>query len=253
MGDQTKTIPNRARRIVYAGTRDAYFFRELWTGDVRARAEELGFKVEIPDFTAPVPLPAWLDFLAGADGIITSWGSPKIDRQLIDRAPTLKIVGHAAGSVAQIVTPELFAAGVKVTGANEIMSFSVAEWCLMAALMGRRKVTDYLGFGSFSSPRFGSQPRSSARSIRFATVGIWGFGAVAANLVDFGLRYRLTICDYSQSLQRSLREPALRLAPMQLLHQVAIFHSCSIKPAARYIFDLERSVRIKQFFIYFID
>lgn len=185
MNDQGKNSPNRARRIVYAGTRDAYFFRELWTDEVRDRAGELGFNVEIPDFTAPVPLPLWLDFLAGADGIITSWGAPKIDRLLLERAPALKIVGHAAGSVAQIVSPELFAAGVKVTGANEIMSFSVAEWCLMAALMGRRQVTDYLGFGAFSSPRFGNQPRSSARSIRYATVGIWGFGAVAANLVGF--------------------------------------------------------------------
>ena len=40
-----------------------------------------------------------LEFLSGADAIITSWGSPALDEEILSVCPDLKVVLHAAGSV----------------------------------------------------------------------------------------------------------------------------------------------------------
>ena len=175
-------MKNSDRRIVYAGTTDRPFFKELWSDFSRRRVQELGFNVEIPTFTTDATKEEWLKFLAGAEGIVTTWNSPCIDQSVLDVAPNLKIMGHAAGSLAGYVSPELFASGDKVCGANDDMAFSVAEWCLMGALMGRRSVTNYTGFGAASLPIFPDRAKG-CRTIRNAVVGIWGFGAVAAHLV----------------------------------------------------------------------
>src|SRR5512133_3445738 len=42
-------------------------------------------------------------WIADADAIVTSWGSPRLTPELLDAAPRLKFIGHAAGSVATYV------------------------------------------------------------------------------------------------------------------------------------------------------
>lgn len=168
-------------RIVYAGTRDRYFFPELWCESAMRRLQELDVEVEIPDFDMNAAPEQWQDFLAGADAIVTTWNSPRIDQSILDRTPDLKIVGHAAGSVAAYVSPELFAKA-KVTGANDAMAHAVAEWCLLGGLMARRNVLAYTDFAGSRVPDFPG--RSNCSSIRGSVVGIWGFGAVAAHLLE---------------------------------------------------------------------
>ena len=134
-------------KIVYAGTREESFFPELWSAQAKETAARLGYEIAIPGFTRfEGTRERWREFLAGAEGIVTTWFSPRIDAGILRVAPKLRIVGHAAGSLAGYVSPELFEAGVKVTSANTDMAHAVAEWCLMGALMGRRNVAAYSEF-----------------------------------------------------------------------------------------------------------
>lgn len=153
-------------KIVYAGTREESFFPELWSAQAKETAARLGYEIAIPGFTRfEGTRERWREFLAGAEGIVTTWFSPRIDAGILRVAPKLRIVGHAAGSLAGYVSPELFEAGVKVTSANTDMAHAVAEWCLMGALMGRRNVAAYSEFGTagrlnFPGPfrlRFGAE------------------------------------------------------------------------------------------------
>ena len=169
------------KRIVYAGTKDRYFFPELWSESALRRLRELDMEIEVPDFDMNATPEQWQDFLAGANAIVTTWNSPRIDQSILDRTPDLEIVGHAAGSVAAYVSPELFEKA-KVTGANDAMAHAVAEWCLMGGLMARRNVLSYTDFAGSRVPDFPG--RSNCSSIRGSVVGIWGFGAVAAHLLE---------------------------------------------------------------------
>ena len=47
-----------------------------------------------------------LDFVKGAEVIITSWSSPKLDKAILDACPDLKGVIHAAGTIKPLLTDE---------------------------------------------------------------------------------------------------------------------------------------------------
>ena len=88
-------------KIVYAGTREESFFPELWSAQAKETAARLGYEIAIPGFTRfEGTRERWREFLAGAEGIVTTWFSPRIDAGILRVAPKLRIVGHAAGSLA---------------------------------------------------------------------------------------------------------------------------------------------------------
>ena len=62
----------------------------------------------VEDFTAP-----WVgDVLADAEILLTSWGSPWVDGAVLDRAPRLRAIVHAAGSVRHHVDPACWERGL---------------------------------------------------------------------------------------------------------------------------------------------
>lgn len=70
--------------------------------------------------------------------IITAWSSPKIDRQVLEAAPNLEIVAHAAGSVKPYYTEDVWRRGVRVTHAAPVIAEAVAEYTIAAILVGLR-------------------------------------------------------------------------------------------------------------------
>jgi phosphoglycerate dehydrogenase-like enzyme len=168
-------------KIVFATTPDKPFFKELWNDYSRKCARHLGYKVTLINETATVANRHWPELLSDADGIITTWYSPRIDEEILNANSKLKIIGHAAGSVADYISPELFKRNIKVTSANLDMAHSVAEWCLMGALMGIRHVMNYSKFGILGG-ELDWTGRHRCNTIQNATVGIWGFGAIAGEL-----------------------------------------------------------------------
>lgn len=65
-----------------------------------------------------------------ADAIITGWGSPRIEGDILEAAPNLRAVFHAAGSVKPVVSEAMWAQGVRVTNAAQPLGEGVAETTL---------------------------------------------------------------------------------------------------------------------------
>ncbi|WP_306827903.1 hydroxyacid dehydrogenase [Catenuloplanes nepalensis] len=78
--------------------------------------------------------------LADLDFLITGWGSPPVDEPLLDAAPRLRAVLHAAGSVKHHVTEEAWARGVVVSSAAEANAVPVAEFALAFILLAGKGV-----------------------------------------------------------------------------------------------------------------
>ncbi|MBE6687720.1 MAG: hydroxyacid dehydrogenase [Ruminococcaceae bacterium] len=76
----------------------------------------------------------YLDFVKGAEVIVTSWSSPKIDQKILDACPNLKAVLHAAGSVKPVVSDELIEKKIRVTGSACAIGEGVAETALGFAI-----------------------------------------------------------------------------------------------------------------------
>ena len=72
----------------------------------------------------------YLDFAKGSDIIITSWGSPKIDREILDLCPNLKGVIHGAGSIKPIVSDEFIKRKIRISNSACAIGEGVAETAL---------------------------------------------------------------------------------------------------------------------------
>ena len=80
--------------------------------------------------------------LADVEVILGHWGCPPIDGGVLDRAPALRLVAYAAGSVKErgTITPEVLDRGVLVTSAAAANAVPVAEYTLAAILLANKGV-----------------------------------------------------------------------------------------------------------------
>ena len=65
--------------------------------------------------------------LKGQNVVICTWGTHKYDEELLKSADSLKILGYAAGSLANVVDEAIYKKGITVMGANCVFAKSVAE------------------------------------------------------------------------------------------------------------------------------
>lgn len=159
--------------VLFAIPDDAAVFPQLWSKRAQDKTAELGWTLRF----AGAGKPDWNTLIRGCDGIITSWPSPRLDGAWLAQADNLRIMAHAAGSVADFISPELFTRGIKVASANPVMAHAVAEWCLTMTLLGTRRVLEHgriMGQGELDW-----QLRPHSAMMADKTVGIWGFGDIA--------------------------------------------------------------------------
>ena len=81
-----------------------------------------------------------LERIPGCAAVLTTWEAPIFDEELLDTAPDLRIIGHAAGSIKSFIPGAVFERGIAVTHGAIVLADSVAEWTLTMMLMALRKV-----------------------------------------------------------------------------------------------------------------
>ncbi|WP_328321125.1 hydroxyacid dehydrogenase [Streptomyces sp. NBC_00388] len=111
---------------------------DIFPPGVRTRLEEsadLHPPYVIREFGSPDAAAA----LAGAEVLLTGWGCPPIDAALLERAPGLRAVIHAAGTVKTFLAPEAYARGIAVSSAADANAVPVAEFTLAAIIMGAKR------------------------------------------------------------------------------------------------------------------
>ncbi|WP_328493171.1 hydroxyacid dehydrogenase [Streptomyces sp. NBC_00414] len=110
---------------------------QIFPPDVMARLRdtvEIDPTLTVEDFTDPRARTA----LATAEILITGWGSPRIDEAVLDAAPALRAILHAAGSVKGLTSPAVWERGVLVSSAADANALPVAEYTLgMILLAGK--------------------------------------------------------------------------------------------------------------------
>ena len=169
---------NHKKKIVFAITPTHAYYSELWNEASSLKASEAGFDVHIPQ--GPPEKVNWAKEFQDAEGIITTWNSPKLDKEILRANSRLKIVGHAAGSLVNYISDYIFEQNIPVVSANCDMAHSVAEWCVMGALMGRRRIMNYSRVGL--NGELDWEGRGNCGTLQNTTVGIWGYGAIASNV-----------------------------------------------------------------------
>jgi phosphoglycerate dehydrogenase-like enzyme len=126
-----------ARTILVLPSGELY--REIMSPRAEAALQSLGTVVRVTGGQRNVTQEQIADLLPEADAVLTSWGAPRFDAALLARAPRLKIIGHAAGSIKGFIMPEVFDRGIAVTHAAAIIADAVGEWALTVTLMALRQ------------------------------------------------------------------------------------------------------------------
>ncbi|MEU7071044.1 hydroxyacid dehydrogenase [Streptomyces narbonensis] len=78
--------------------------------------------------------------LAEAELLLTGWGATPLTAEVLDRAPRLRAVVHAAGSVKHHITEACWDRGLRVTTAAAANALPVAEYTLAAILFAGKQV-----------------------------------------------------------------------------------------------------------------
>ncbi|HET6740499.1 MAG TPA: hydroxyacid dehydrogenase, partial [Kribbella sp.] len=83
--------------------------------------------------------PAVRAALPDVDVLLTGWGCPRIGPEVLDAAPKLQAILHAAGSVKAIVDPAAFERGIQVSSAATANAQPVAEFTVAAIVMAGKR------------------------------------------------------------------------------------------------------------------
>jgi phosphoglycerate dehydrogenase-like enzyme len=78
--------------------------------------------------------------LRNVEILVTGWGCPPIDAAVLDTAPRLRAILHAAGSVKGHVAPECWERGLLVSSAADANAVPVAELALAMILLAGKNV-----------------------------------------------------------------------------------------------------------------
>lgn len=86
------------------------------------------------------PAPEVAAALADAEVLLTCWGAPPLTARVLDAAPRLRAVVHAAGSVKHHLTDACWERGLAVSSAAAVNALPVAEYTLAAILFANKRV-----------------------------------------------------------------------------------------------------------------
>jgi phosphoglycerate dehydrogenase-like enzyme len=190
------------------------FTTSLFDEESKARLRAV---CDVPD---PEPLVTFeearaQELLKTTDILLTSWGCPPIDRHVLERAPRLRAIVHAAGTVKSHVTDDCWDRAIAVSSAAAANAVPVAEYTLAAVLFANKKI-------------FGLRHRyAQARSFRWwpsefpglgnyrKTVGIVGASFVGRRVIELLRPFDMTVLVYDPYLAPAKAE-ALGAKPVEL-------------------------------------
>ncbi len=178
------------KKIVFlmAPFRQEKIFGEKYFAQMRPYGEL--FFYDRPDFEDRAYV---LDFVKGADYIITSWGSPAIEKDILDVCPDLVAVMHAAGSPKPVISDELIARKIRVTYSAIALGEGVAETALTMAISAIK--------GLFILPRHTAngewnECKLLARDFYDITVGVISAGFVGSHMIKLLQNFNVDVLLY---------------------------------------------------------
>ena len=167
-----------------------------------------------PPESSPEVIADFIDFASGVDAMIVCHGAPRVTGEILDAAPSMRLVGELEGDrFAQRIDVEACVErGVKAVDTTHASSLPVSEWALAMMMMGlkkvgahyRRLITDQewgTGYQRTHEPDFQMMGDLTGR-----TVGLIGGGNIARRLIELLVPFRVDILLHDPYLPRELAD-----------------------------------------------
>lgn len=166
--------------------------------------------------------PEWLrDNLVDIDVCVCCWGVPRFDAYVLEKANKLKFIGYLAGSVANVVSDEMYARGIRISCGNEMFAQSVAECTVAYILCAQRNLRKY---NNITNAGGWKEQSFTCKALIEKEVGIVGYGAISRYLLGMLKPFCCNIKLYSKHMSE---EQAAELG-VQKASLEEIFSTCDI-------------------------
>ncbi|HLS72491.1 MAG TPA: hydroxyacid dehydrogenase [Actinomycetaceae bacterium] len=122
-------------------------------------------------------------FLAATEVLLTSWGCPPITHEVLDAAPRLRAIVHAAGSVRGLVPPDIHERGIEVTTAAHLNAVPVAEFTLASIIFAGKRALPLAELGRANPAGWEQSFTAQNLSNLGRTIGIVGFSRIGQEVL----------------------------------------------------------------------
>ena len=156
--------------------------------------------------------------LAEAEVIFSGWGMPVCDEAFLVRAPKLKAIFYAAGTVRGFVTEALWQRGITVSSSNNALSVTVAEFTLGQILLSLKSMWRHA-----ETMRARQKPvRLPFPGIYDSVVGLVSVGTIARHLLRLLRHFRLRVVAYDPFLSElEAKQLGVELVSLEELFEVS--------------------------------
>ena len=155
------------------------------------------------------------DNLDGVEVCLTHWSCPTFTEDVLQKADRLKLIVHAAGSVADLVTQQVYQRGIRVCSANTIMAQCVAEGVLADILSGLRLIPQQAD--ELKRQGIWQKRLVESKSLFGAKVGLIGLGTIGRYLIHLlePFQVQIKVCDPYIQPSISQEFPRIELASLK--------------------------------------
>lgn len=177
--------------------------------------------------------------LKDAEICVGSWGLPKMDRDLLDAAPNLKLVVYGAGSVKAFQTDALWERGIRVTSGMPAIAVGVAEFVVGLAVLSRRDAfrRDAAMHGWIETSN------APVRELWNSTVGIVSLGIVGRKTIEYLRPFSVKILAYDPFVSadevESMGAEKVELDDLLRRSDIVSLHAPNL-PETRHMFGREQ-------------
>ena len=154
------------------------------------------------------------------DIYVTLWGSPRLDTEILEAAPNIKLLVHLAGTVVPFVSDAMWDKGIRTLSGNYHFAESVAEGCIAYMLSALRHIPQ-----TCTNLKDNKKWTNDSTGGLFGrTVGIVSLGTISKYLVEMLQPFGCKIKVYSRKpLGEQYTSRGIEQASLE-----EIFSSCDI-------------------------
>lgn len=135
--------------------------------------------------------------LAETEILVSGWGCPMIGPEVLQAAPRLRLIAHAAGTVKFTVDPAVYEAGIRVTHSAEANAVPVAEYTLAAILFSAKQVFAFRDLYRRDPSRHSTYHKMDEPIGNFRrTVGIVGASRIGRRVIELLRSFEYSVLLY---------------------------------------------------------
>ena len=189
-----------------------------------------------------------IERIGDCDVYITTWGAQRLDAEILDAAPNLKMLTHLCGTVVPVVSDAVWERNIRVLSGNRFFAESVAEGTLAYILAVLRQIPYYSTRAK--EGKIWKTPTDYNQGLAGKKIGIISYGAIARNLVRILSNFRVDmyVYDIVPLPEDDVKKYKLHQASME-----EIFSTCDIisvhtpsYPATRHLINRNLLSLIKE-------